>query len=89
MKILINPHIHRFHEICFNITFSSSLPPFPDGFHGTASILRYLKLDFIQDDGASTDTWVSITSTEQQFPALERLAIDGRNYYNACRKDSR
>jgi hypothetical protein len=89
MKILINPHIHRFHEICFDITFSSSLPPFPDGFHGTASILRYLKLDCIQDDGASLDILGSIASTELQFPALIRLAMDGRNYYNACKKDSR
>jgi hypothetical protein len=28
-------------------------------------------------------------STEQQFPALNDLLIDGRNYYNACKRDSR
>jgi hypothetical protein len=56
MNILINPHIHRFQEICFDVTFSSSLPPFPDGFHGTASALVILILDCLKDDGASTDT---------------------------------
>jgi hypothetical protein len=98
MEILIDPHIHRFRELCFDVTFSSSLPPFPDSFHGTASILGSLRLDSMEDDGDSMeDGGDSIeddgdaidTSTEQQFPALTRLAIDGRNYYNACRKDSR
>jgi hypothetical protein len=89
MKILINPHIHLFHEIRVDVTFSSSLPPFPDGFHGTASILRYLELYCLQDDGAFLNTSRSIASTGAQFPALISLAIDGPNYYNACRKDSR
>jgi hypothetical protein len=88
MKILINPHIHRFREIYFTITFSSSLPPFPDRFHSTVSILCYLMLDCMEDDGASINTWQSITSMEQQFLTLQWLAIDGQNYYNACRKGS-
>jgi hypothetical protein len=29
-----------------------------------------------------------VTSTEEQFPALSDLLIDGRNYYNACKSHS-
>jgi hypothetical protein len=89
MNFLINPHIDCFRDICLDITFSSSIPPFPDGFQCPPNFLYYLKLHCTQDDGASLDILGSTASTELQFPALRRLAIDGRNYYNACRKDSR
>jgi hypothetical protein len=87
MKILINPHMHRLRLLYFNVMFSSSLPPFPDGFHGIASILQELCLECREDNGSSADDWDSVTSTEQQYPALAQLIIDGRNYYNACKGD--
>jgi hypothetical protein len=89
MKTLINPHIHRFQTLHVDVMFSSSLPPFPDGFRGTASILEVLRFEGREDNGSSPDDPESVTSTEQQFPALCYLAIDGRNYYNACKGDSR
>jgi hypothetical protein len=87
MNILINPHMHRFQKLDFDVMFSSSLPPFPDGFHGLASILQDLFLECREDNGRSADDWESVTSTEQQYPALAQLIIDGRNYYNGCKGD--
>jgi hypothetical protein len=87
MKTLINPHIDRIRSLYFEVMFSSSLPPFPDGFHGTATILNTLHLGCEEDNGRSADDWESVTSTEQQFPALNDLHIDGRNYFNMCKTD--
>jgi hypothetical protein len=88
MKGLINPHMHRIRRLFFDVMFSSSLPSFPGAFRGTASILDELHLRCKGDNGSSADEWASVMSTEQRFPALDDLLIDGRNYYNACKGGS-
>jgi hypothetical protein len=89
MKALVHSHVHRSRTLHFNVKFSSSLPPFPDSFPGDWSKLSQLFFQCQEDNGGSTDIWGSVTSTEQlEYPALKWLLIDGRNYYNACRKDS-
>jgi hypothetical protein len=90
MKTLVQSHARRCQELRFNVKFSSSLPPFPDSFQGAWSNLSELELECQEDNGRSTDIWGLVTSTDQalEYPALKRLVIDGRNYYNACRKDS-
>jgi hypothetical protein len=83
MNAVINPCMHRLRGLCFEVMFSSSLPPFPDGF--TANSLRYLKLGCKEDNGRSSDSWESPTAPEQRYSLLETLFIDGRNHYNSCR----
>jgi hypothetical protein len=89
MGALVRSHVNRSRKLYFNVKFSSSLPPFPDSFRGVWSNLSHLFLQCQEDNGGSTDIWGSSTSMEQQlqYPALTSLVIDGRNYYNACRKD--
>jgi hypothetical protein len=89
MKALVHSHVHHSEKLHFNVMFSSSLPPFPDSFQGAWSNLSDLELQCQEDNGGSSDIWGSITSTGQQLecPALERLVIDGRSYYNACKED--
>jgi hypothetical protein len=69
--------MHQIQELCFDVMFSSSLPPFPGTF--TANALNYLELGCREDNGASLDVWEPVTPTapEQQYPSLWSLLIDG------------
>jgi hypothetical protein len=73
--------------------FSSSLPSFPNGFHGTATTLKTLRLQSREDDGAfKLAESESVTGTEReefQCPQLRIITVDGRNYYEVCRRDAR
>jgi hypothetical protein len=89
---IIDPHIHRCRAISFNVLFSSSLPSFPGDFHGSARLLKSLELKCVEDDGgAPSDVGESSLSAIHheplQYPDLEDLTIDGRNYFNACQRD--
>ena len=89
---VIGPHIRRCRAIAFNVRFSSSLPSFPNGFNGAARYLRSLKLECAEDDGGADDgTMVPTAAVHDRFPCpnISRLVIDGRNYYNACRRNIR
>jgi hypothetical protein len=89
METIINPHIDRLQKLHFNVGFSSSLPSFPDNFHGTATKLKSLRLECEEDDGGSThsnDRYETVPSMEPQYPALSKLELDGRSYYNGCRR---
>jgi hypothetical protein len=61
--------------------YSSSLPSFPNDFHG-AIILSALALECQQDDGTSPH--FDTVDPEYECPALRTLEIDGRNYFNTC-----
>jgi hypothetical protein len=93
MKVL-NPHMHRLRQLIFNVKFSSSLPSFPDDFHGTANLLRNLRLLCREDDGGDTeaddDTEPTNPTQHEAFacPKLSMLTIDGRNCYNNCMTDA-
>jgi hypothetical protein len=89
---IINPHIHRCRAISFSVLFSSSLPSFPDDFHGTAKHLTSVKLRCVEDDGgAPADAGELSLSTIHdeplQCPNLGELTIDGRNYFNECQRN--
>jgi hypothetical protein len=90
---LLGPHIHRICDLRFDIMFSSSLPSFPFDFHGSATILRHLELRCRKDDGGpDNSTSVALSRTEHkefECPRLKSLVIDGRNYYEARRRDAR
>ena len=89
METVINPHIDRLQNLDFSVGFSSSLPSFPDDFHGTATKLRRLQLECREDDGGSTPSRYqceTVPSTESQYPALLELELDGRNYCSGCRR---
>ena len=61
-------------------------------FHDTATIMENLTLWCMEDDGGTNHTGpVSNSTEEEEFecPELTSLVIDGRNYYKACRRDSR
>jgi hypothetical protein len=65
--------------------FSSSLPQFPDGFR--AYTLDHLELHCKEDNGECLGVGASVTPAAiERFPILFSLVIDGRNYYNNCRK---
>jgi hypothetical protein len=87
----IAPHMHRCRSITFNVRFSSSLPSFPNDFHGNAEYLESLALSCLEDDGGAIST-LSETNMPPvhrepfQCPNLRTLAIDGRNYFNACQQ---
>jgi len=86
---VIASHLHRCRAIVFNVRFSSSLPSFPSDFHGNAKHLKSLTLRCLEDDGAAissvNETSLSPVHREPfQCPNLRILAIDGRNYFNAC-----
>ena len=88
---MIRPHLRRCTSVRFNVKLSSSLPSFPNDFPAPVPNLRRLELQCSEDDSGGTARLTSITSAEQaeyKFPALARLIIDGRNYYDACRKAS-
>jgi hypothetical protein len=70
--------------------YSSSLPSFLTDFHGTATILECLDFQCREDDGGpDLNTSVTLTDHEQfTCPQLTTLYIDGRNYYEACRRDA-
>jgi hypothetical protein len=91
MKLLL-PHIHRIKKLRFSVMFSSSLPSFPTDFHGTVAIMERLELQCIEDDGCTdyTEPVTALTDKEEaKFPKLTSLVIDGRNYYEACKRDTR
>jgi hypothetical protein len=88
---ILGSHIHRIRDLRFDVVFSSSLPSFLDGFHGSVPILHHLELKCREDDGGPDHSEpVALTECEDfQCPELRVLVIDGRNYYNACRRDPR
>jgi hypothetical protein len=94
MKLLC-PHIHRFQQLHFDVMLSSSLPSFPNDFHGTATILTTLRLECREDDGVpihSNNNRESVDPTQHesfQCPDLSMLIIDGRNCYNAYKRGVR
>ena len=88
----IAPHMHRCRSIMFNVQFSSSLPSFPNDFHGNAEYLESLILNCLEDDGGavSTVSEMSLSPVHRepfQCPHLSSLAIDGRNYFNAYQQN--
>ena len=88
----IAPHMHRCRSIMFNVQFSSSLPSFPNDFHGNAEYLESLILNCLEDDGGavSTVSEMSLSPVYRepfQCPHLSSLAIDGRNYFNAYQQN--
>jgi hypothetical protein len=89
---IIGSHIHRIRTLRFEVMFSSSLPSFPTDFHGTATILNRLELQCKADEGGSDNSIsaaLSIPAHEEfECPILSLLVIDGRNYYEACRRNA-
>ena len=89
MKTYIYPNMHRIRKLRIDVRLSSSLPSFPHDIRGVTTNLVYLELSCREDDGGCTvptndREWVA--STQHQYPALSTLFIDGRNYFNACKK---
>ena len=88
----IAPHMHRCRSIMFNVQFSSSLPSFPNDFHGNAEYLESLILNCVEDDGGavSTVSEMSLSPVHREpfhCPHLSSLTIDGRNYFNAYQQN--
>ena len=88
----IAPHMHRCRSIMFNVQFSSSLPSFPNDFHGNAEHLESLTLNCVEDDGGvvSTVSEISLSPVHREpfhCPHLSSLTIDGRNYFNAYQQN--
>ena len=88
----ISSHMHRCCAITFNVQFSSSLPSIPSYLYGGAKHLTALVLRCLEDDGGAISTLsesgLSPVHLEPfQCRNLHGLAIDGRNYFNACRQN--
>ena len=84
---IITPQLCRCQKLRVDASLSSSLPSFSSSFHGDAPLLEELLLECDVDDGGFEAAIVppGTQKTEQfQCPALRKLAIDGRNFYNAC-----
>jgi hypothetical protein len=88
---ILGPHLHRIHGLCFDVTFTSSLPSFPYCFRGSAPILERLELLCRKDDGgrdSGIPIHLSITEPEEfECPKLVCLTIDGRNHYKVSVMD--
>jgi hypothetical protein len=84
---IIAPQLRRCRKLRIDVSLSSSLPSFPSSFHGDAPLLEELRLECDSDDGDSDAAIGSLETqitTRFQCPALWKLAIDGRNFYNTC-----
>jgi hypothetical protein len=86
---ILGPHLHRIHDLRFDVTFSSSLPSFPSDFRGSATILERLELRCRQDDGGrDRNILIALPTTEHEefeCPKLVYLVIDGRNFLESSR----
>ena len=81
---IIAPQLHRCQKLRVDVSFSSSLPSFPGSFHGEAPLLEELQLECDFDDSEEPiDSPETRTVKPFQCPALWKLNIDGRNFYNA------
>jgi hypothetical protein len=67
------------------------LPSFPFDFHDSATVLKRLELQCTEDEGPDrTSIALPVTDHEEfECPKLYDLVVDGRNYYEACRRDAR
>jgi hypothetical protein len=87
---IITPQLHRCQKFHIGVSLSPSLPSFSSSFNGYAPLLEELQLECNFDDGGSYAAAIGSLETQRtapfQCPALRKLAIDDRNFYNACRQ---
>ena len=91
MKTHINPNLYRTWTLRFNVKSGSCLPLFPVDFDHS-SYLRRLRLECVQEDGgrieSDPDIPMNVMESDFQFPALDKLTVDGWNYLNVWQRNS-
>lgn len=79
----LRPHLSRCYSIHFDLLHSTYLPSVGADFHGTAPMLRALKLECRVYDGDINDPPEMLPHQRVSFPFLNNLILDGRTFFEA------